>query len=218
MESFRNTIPIVIFGCGGQGRVVADILIAAGTPPAGFLDDRPPAAFVDGVPVLGSSHCMEQPHFLRTYAMIVALGDQRLRRRSALLVLDRGGRLGIAVHPKAVIACGVAIGPGSVVMAGAVINTGSRIGRFAIVNTGAVLDHDTLIEDGVHISPGCALAGRVTCGADAFVGTGACVIPGIRIGPRAVVAAGATVIADVPADALVAGCPAIVKRSYALAE
>jgi hypothetical protein len=65
-------------------------------------------------------------------------------------------------------------------MAGVVINTGSRIGRFAIVNTGATVDHDNLIEDGVHISPGCHLAGNVICRADAFIGTGTSVIPRIR--------------------------------------
>jgi len=214
MGTPKNTLPIVILGCGGHGRVVADILRVAQRPVAGFLDDRPPASLVDGIPVVGDSRCLVETDFLRTYAVIVAVGDQKLRRHFASLVIERGGHLGIAIHVKAVVARDVAIGGGSVVMAGAVINTGSRIGRFAIVNTGAVLDHDNLMEDGVHIGPGCSLAGNVVCGADAFVGTGASVIPGIRIGARAVVGAGAAVISDVPPDTLVVGCPAVVKKLY----
>jgi acetyltransferase-like isoleucine patch superfamily enzyme len=97
-------------------------------------------------------------------------------------------------------------------MAGVVVNTGSRIGRFVIVNTGATVDHDNLIEDGVHISPGCHLAGNVICRADAFIGTGASIIPRIEIGARAVIGAGAAVISDVPSDVLAVGCPAVVKK------
>ena len=89
-------------------------------------------------------------------------------------------------------------------MAGVVINTGSRIGRFAIVNIGATVDHGNMIEDGVHISGACRLAGNAMCRADALIGTGTSIIP--RIG------AGAAVISDVLPDVLAAGCPAVVKR------
>jgi sugar O-acyltransferase (sialic acid O-acetyltransferase NeuD family) len=213
MMSPPSRLPIVIFGCGGHGRVVADALKVARAPLAGFLDDRPPAPIMNEIPVIGNRGCLEQPEFLKNYAILIAIGEPRLRRQLALLVLDRGGRLAKAIHPSAIIAADVAIGQGTVIMAGVVINTGTRIGRFAIVNTGATIDHDNVIEDGVHISPGCHLAGNVICRADAFVGTGASIIPRTQIGARAVIGAGAAVISDVPPDTLAAGCPAVVKRS-----
>ena len=208
-------LPIVIFGCGGHGRVVADTLKVARAPLAGFLDDRPPASFVNEIPILGDRGCLEQPEFLKNHAILIAIGEASLRRRLALLVLGRGGRLAKAIHPSAVIASDVSIGPGTVIMAGVVINTGSRIGRFAIVNTGATVDHDNFIEDGVHIAPGCHLAGNVICRADAFIGTGASIIPRIQIGARTVIGAGAAVISDLPSDVLAAGCPAVIKRHLA---
>jgi acetyltransferase EpsM len=212
MSSSRR-LPIVIFGCGGHGRVVADTLKVARAPLVGFLDDRPPAASVSEIPLLGGRGCLEEPEFLKNYDILIAIGETRLRRQLALLVLNRGGNLAKAIHPSAVIASDVFIGEGTVVMAGVVINTGSRIGRFAVVNTGATVDHDNVIEDGVHISPGCHLAGNVICRADAFIGTGASIIPRIQIGARAIVAAGAAVISNVPPDVLAAGCPAVVKRA-----
>lgn len=45
-----------------------------------------------------------------------------------------------------------------------------------------------------------------------FVGAQAVILPGVRIGERSFVAAGAVVIEDVPADRLVAGVPARVVR------
>jgi sugar O-acyltransferase (sialic acid O-acetyltransferase NeuD family) len=207
-----SKLPIVVFGCGGHGRVVADALNVAGAPLAGFLDDSPPAPVINQIPVIGDRSCLEQPDFLKSHAIVIAIGERSLRRRLALLVLDRGGRLAKAIHPSAIIAADVAIGQGSVIMAGVVINIGSRIGRFAIVNTGATIDHDNIIEDGVHISPGCHLAGNVICRTDAFVGIGASIIPRTQIGARAVVGAGAAVISDIPPDTLAAGCPAVIKR------
>jgi acetyltransferase EpsM len=210
--SSSGRLPIVIFGCGGHGRVVADTLKVARAPLAGFLDDRPPAAFVSEIPLLGGRGCLEEPEFLKNYEILIAIGEARLRRQLALLVLNRGGRLARAIHPNAVVASDAFIGEGTVIMAGVVINTGSRIGRFVIVNTGATVDHDNLIEDGVHISPGCHLAGNVICRADAFIGTGASIIPRTEIGARAVIGAGAAVISDVPSDVLAVGCPAVVKK------
>ena len=72
-----------------------------------------------------------------------------------------------------------------------------------------------MIEDGVHISPGCHLAGNVICRADAFIGTGTSIIPRIQIGARAIIGSGAAVISDVPRGVLAAGCPAVVKRRLA---
>jgi pimeloyl-ACP methyl ester carboxylesterase len=79
-----------------------------------------------------------------------------------------------------------------------VINTSSRIGRFAIINTGASVDHDNLIKDGVHISPGCHLAGNVISREDAFI----VITPRCQIGTRAAIGAGAAVISDIAPDVL----------------
>src|SRR5260370_34417694 len=207
-----SKLTTVIVGWGGHGRVVADTLKVAHAPLAGFLDDRPPAPFVSEVTLLGDRSCLEEPEFLKNYEILIAIGEARLRRQLALRVLDRGGRLARAIHPSAVIGSDVFVGEGTVIMAGVVVNTGSRIGRFVIVNTGATVDHDNVIEDGVHISPGCHLAGNVICRADAFVGTGPSIIPRPEIRMRAVIGAGAAVIFDLPPDVLAAGWPAVIKK------
>jgi acetyltransferase-like isoleucine patch superfamily enzyme len=52
------------------------------------------------------------------------------------------------------------------------------------------------------------LAGEVTVNAGAFIGTGAVVLPRIRIGQGAIVGAGAVVTRDVPVGVTVVGNPA----------
>jgi acetyltransferase-like isoleucine patch superfamily enzyme len=55
----------------------------------------------------------------------------------------------------------------------------------------------------------------VTIEDDAWIGAGAFVMRGVKIGARAIVAAGSVVTKDVAADAVVAGNPALVVKSVA---
>lgn len=56
------------------------------------------------------------------------------------------------------------------------------------------------------------LAAPITIGDDCWIGGGAIICPGITIGERCVVAAGSVVTQNIPADSLVAGNPAKIKR------
>lgn len=203
--------PLKIIGCGGHGRVIADIARAMGEHPVSFLDDNPANAPPERSVVGPTLELL--PTLTGIHRFVVAIGDGAIRRRLAEAVLAAGGELAVLVHPSAVVARDVSLGEGTVVMAGAVINTGARIGRFVIINTGATIDHDNIIEDNVQIAPGANLAGAVTCRENAFIATGAVVIPRIEIGEGAYIAAGAVVTRSVRPRALVAGCPAVEKSA-----
>jgi maltose O-acetyltransferase len=53
----------------------------------------------------------------------------------------------------------------------------------------------------------------IEIGDDVWIGGDAVICPGVKIGSRVVVAAGAVVTRDVPNDVLVAGVPAAIKRN-----
>jgi maltose O-acetyltransferase len=55
----------------------------------------------------------------------------------------------------------------------------------------------------------------IEIGADVWVGGGALILPGVRIGARAVIGAGSVVTRDVPAGAFAAGNPCRVIRDAA---
>jgi maltose O-acetyltransferase len=55
----------------------------------------------------------------------------------------------------------------------------------------------------------------VSIGDDVWLGAGVLVLPGVTVGDRSVVAAGAVVSEDVPADSLAVGIPARIVRSLA---
>lgn len=59
--------------------------------------------------------------------------------------------------------------------------------------------------------------GNITIGQGVWMCAGVVVIPGVTIGEKSVIAAGACVIRDVPSYSLAAGVPATVRKNYALA-
>ncbi len=63
---------------------------------------------------------------------------------------------------------------------------------------------------------GLETANPITVGDNVWIGMGAKILDGVTIGNNAVIAAGAVVNKDVPAYALVAGIPAMVKKLIAM--
>jgi sugar O-acyltransferase (sialic acid O-acetyltransferase NeuD family) len=188
---------IVIVGAGSQGAIVADILECAGTPAIGFVDDTP------GKNVLGT---IDDLRSIAHDAIIVAIGDNRLRR--GLVERLAGERLATAIHPFTSIAASARIGEGSMISAGAIVQPHAVIGRSAILNTKASVDHDSIIGDFAHISLGATIGAKVRIGEETLIAAGATIVSGMTVGARSIIGAGAVVVRDVADDVTAFGVPA----------
>ena len=201
---------VLIYGAGGHGKVVADILERQPEYRlAGFLDDNRElrGKEIFDYKVLGGLDTLRDLDPAR-YLIVAAVGDNRARRDLVAKLDALGCRYARAIHPSAQIARDVSIGPGSMIVARAVINPSSRIGSHVIVNTGAIIEHDCTIEDFVHISPATALAGNVSVGEASHIGMGCSILPGIRIGADCIIGAGAVVNRDIEFGVTAVGVPA----------
>ena len=110
------------------------------------------------------------------------------------------------------------------------LGTGARVGNFvetkkAVLGPGAKANHLTYLGDAT-IGAGANIgAGTITCnydgffkyqtmvGAGAFIGSNSALVAPVTIGDGAIVAAGSTITADVPADALALVRPAQTTKS-----
>ena len=136
-------------------------------------------------------------------------------RNSAVPMLDLKG-INARIEPGAIIREKVEIGEGAVIMMGAVINIGAVIGEGSMIDMGAILGGRATVGRNCHVGAGAVLAGviepasakPVVIDDGVLIGANAVVIEGVHVGENAVVAAGAVVVDDVPANMVVAGCPA----------
>jgi sugar O-acyltransferase (sialic acid O-acetyltransferase NeuD family) len=203
---------LAIVGAGGHGFVVAEAASLMGKwSRITFYDDSMSSSLELGqFALLGSVESLRRRLASASPPdVVVAIGRNRLRFDLTQAMTSVGATLATVVHPSAVISPSAVIGAGSVALAGSVINGRSIIGTACIINTRASVDHDCRIGNGVHVSPGAALAGGVSVGEQSWICIGASVIQGLKIGSRACVAAGAVVLSDVMDDSLVTGCPAV---------
>ena len=205
---------LFIPGASGHAKVIIDMVRKAGQYRIiGLFDDNEErrGTFFQGIEILGKLDLLDTMEPKRA---LIAIGSNDARLRIANHLSSVGYSFPVCLHPSAVIGEDVIIGEGTVVMANAVINPGSRIGKHCIINTAATVDHDNTIEDFVHLSPGCHLAGNVTVCLGAHCGTGVSAIPGTRIGRQTIVGAGAVVVNDIPDGCTAVGVPAkVIKKN-----
>jgi sugar O-acyltransferase (sialic acid O-acetyltransferase NeuD family) len=209
---------IFVYGAGGHGKVVADILECRGEGEfAGFVDDREElwGGRVIGFAVLGGGEWLRREAEYSCVAVALGVGDGRARRSIAERCAAWGVEILTPVHPRATVACAARVGGGTVVMAGAVINADARVGLGAIVNSGAVVEHDVEICDFAHVAPRAATGGGSRLGPFSHLGMGAVVLERVRVGSHSIVGAGAVVVEDLPDGVVAMGVPARIHRRLA---
>ncbi|MCH5172970.1 MAG: acetyltransferase [Bacteroidales bacterium] len=194
---------ISLFGAGGHGRVVREVITAMGNEVDCYYDDSPRTAEKDDLKVLRLEDCRPAGK------MIVSVGDNEIRRK----VVERlNAEYATAIHPTAVISPSAAIAEGTVVMAGAIVQAHAKIGRHCIINTCASVDHECEVGDFVHISPHATLCGDIKVGEMSLIGAGAVVLSGVRIGKNCIVGAGGVVVRDLPDNTVVYGNHSMVTK------
>lgn len=110
---------------------------------------------------------------------------------------------------------GIYAGPGCFVNAGCVFLDGApiRLGERVFVGPGVQLLTAEHPLDAALRSAGTETARGIEIGDDCWLGGGAIVCPGVRIGAHTVVGAGAVVTRDLPSDCVAAGNPARILRN-----
>ena len=198
---------LLIIGASGHGKVVADIAIEMNKwEYIAFIDDNRSLKKSLGLDIIGSTSDLLK--YIDEYDFFVGIGDNYIRERLQEKLTNLGATIPKLIHPTTVIGRDVYIGEGTVVMPGAIINCSTKIGKGCIINTSATIDHDNLIEDYVHISPGVNLAGTVKVGKSTWIGIGSVIIHNISICERCTIGGGSVVIRDIISSGIYLGVPA----------
>lgn len=202
---------LLIWGAGGHGKVVLDVVRAQETfTDVVFIDDGArtwPGDF-QGCRVVGDRTELAHLRAAGYAHFVIAIGCNDVRAQCFQAALETGIEPITLVHPTAAVSRRATIALGTVVMPNAIINAGGVVGTDCIINSGAIVEHDCCIADHAHLAPGAVLGGGVVIGAYSLIGLNSSVLPGTEIGERAIVGAGTVVLANVIPGDTVAGVPA----------
>lgn len=210
---------VVIYGAGGHGREIADILRhkimqRAKLKVLGFIDDNSALheKYVDDLMVLGDYNWLKNRN-RGDINVICAMGWPHLTRIIVNELLAINSLFLNVVSPLACVSGSAKIGNGVTLFPQTFVSNNAVIEDYSTLNVGATVSHDTKIGRFCIINPGAHLAGNVTLGEGCMIGMGANIKQGISIGAWTIVGAGAAVVKDLPPNATAVGVPARVIKT-----
>jgi len=218
-EEAEPGAPLVIFGAGGLGREVLVLLRQLNEQHPtwevrGFYDDQPPASgTVSGLPYLGTSADLNATN--EPLSVVVAVGSSAGRAAVVARLSSPQLSFPVLVHPGVAMAPhqAVALGAGTIVQQGCMLTCDITIGRFVVLNLGCTIGHDAVLQDFCSLMPQANVSGAAHLETGVYLGSGATVIQGVRIGAHSILGAGAVAVRDVPAHCTAVGVPARELRS-----
>lgn len=203
---------LILIGCGGHSKVVADACASNERAIQGFLtskDQKHSGYFPDAL-------YLEEgvdDHRLGDMVFHIAIGDNARRKNIADARGDACQYTNI-IHKTAIVATDVQMGKGVFIGAGAIINSNAKISDHVIINTRSVIEHDTSIESFVHIAPGCVLAGGCCIQEGSLIGIHSTLIPQIQIGRWCVIGAGSVVLENIQSNSTAVGSPCRIIKNH----
>jgi sugar O-acyltransferase (sialic acid O-acetyltransferase NeuD family) len=203
---------LAIYGAGGFAREVAPLALEGPESDVVFVSDvaEEVGTTPNGIRVLSYPELVARE---RDRRVVIAIADKAVRRALAEKCEKDGLAFGDIVAPSHQRGHSVEIGEGSILCGNTIFTSNIRIGRHFHCNLMANVAHDCIVGDFVTFAPRANCNGWTIIEDDAYIGTGAILMPGSRdrplvIGKGATVGAGAVVFRHVPPGATVIGNPA----------
>jgi acetyltransferase EpsM len=195
---------LLIFGGGGHGKTIIDLVRALGTMRiVGIIDDGLPAGSeVLDMPVLGGAKDLSEWYNRGVRLAVNAvggIGNVAVRLKIFDILAKEGFLCPTLVHPTAVVERSAMLEAGVQVFAQAYIGSSAKVGFGSVINASAIVHHDCIIGRVVNLSPGATLAGNVRVEDHAQIGMLATVNLQVTVGEGAMLGNGCTVKANVPA-------------------
>ena len=185
----------IIYGCGGHGRSLADVLIDNGEEDIVFVDDNAKnGEKIMGIPVM------------KSMPKKFAAGDK------VILAIGPDWPYSSVVARDAYVSRFAEIGIGTFVAHGAYVGPRSHIGQQCIINTHTVVEHDCEIGEFSHVAPGAVALGGVRMGSKIFLGGGTVTRNNVMIADNITVGAGSVVVKNIREGGTYVGMPAVLLK------
>lgn len=204
--------PVIIFGAGTTGKIVADIFNLNNVLIYGFLDDKVEIQKqeIGSITIVGAT---DDGGLLKIIGnkteAFVAIKNKEDRKRIVDMLKERRKTVPVnAIHPFTNISEEAILGHGNLVGAGSTIGAFARISSHNLIYQGVCIEPEVKIADFCEVGSGSVLGSGVMVEEGVFIGPGCTIVSGIKIGKNARIGAGSVVIEDVKSGKTLFGNPA----------
>lgn len=206
---------MIIIGAKGHAKEIYDVCCELHQTVEYFFDDvsvdNPVELF--GIPILKSWEKVIL-QLEKNKSIILGLGGPKNRYKLYEKLKTVEASIENCIAKSAVVSPQATLQDGLNIMNFVFVGSNVTLGKGALINARASVHHDSWVGDFVEIAPSAEILGNCTLHDFCFIGANATILPKVRIGKNAIVAAGAIVTEDVPDNCLVAGVPAVIKKYF----
>ena len=175
----------------------------------GFLDDNQELQnkTINGFPILGGISWLSERQG-EGVKCVCAIGDTTTRKKVVDKIAKGGGQFCQAIHPTVIASETVELGKGVIICAGSILTVNLSIADHCIINLNCTIGHDVVVGEFCTLNPTASVNGQDHLEKGVYIGSGATLIEGVRVGKWTTIGAGAVVIDDIPTGVVAVGVPA----------
>ncbi len=202
---------VVIAGAGTYGAVYHKYISEQGIHEVlGFADDDPTkiGTKICGLEVICETNNYKKLKEIGIEGVFCPIGNNKIRYKILTGFSDNGFATPGFIHDSVIIPEDIIIEKGVYILPGSIIMPFVNIHDYVMISMGVKIAHHTILRKASFISTGANIGANIDFGEYAFAGIGCTLTTGVEsIGNGATIGAGAVIIRDVPANAVVVGNP-----------
>ncbi len=185
---------IIIYGAGGLGRDIADMILTENKANIlGFIDDNKAGKKIDNFNIYNFEQVKKE---FSDFYLVLAVGDPIIKSKIKSKLEPEEVKYANIVSEDAYVSKSADLGRGCVVYPEAILGANVKLGDHVLICGNTSIGHDAVVKDMSSIAFNCSIGGNTIIGRDSYVGSGTHIKDELEIGKNCIVGMNSSLLND----------------------